>query len=166
LPAERYLNLVKRKVTFGADASAPVFDTFDTGMRTGLGSDFRWVVYAAWVMPDLPGDVPGVAGSGEFYAQVMYGEQAAFLSHADDNVMCAGAQLLEVVTQGAAAIRWPMMMDVVAPKPVFSKQLTLGMVAINHEQYNNLEYVFCIQYGVAAIDSLEIIEELKARGTI
>ena len=177
LPWEKYANIKKVKVTFGADSSVAVKTQFSTGMSVAempeglLGEGkgpAKWVLMGGDLAPYKLSDIPGISAGGPYHveAQLLYGKRAA-LADGDSTLLVARVQWSnEYSASGMWRTRWPIPLDILVPGPLFAQDLSVVMQSTgNTNDYNGTSWLMRLVYGWAEGQLADVIAELQQRGT-
>lgn len=163
---EQFANRYRGRLSFGADASAAVFESFNTGIAVSGNNPWKWVILWCDIGPANVEDVPLTVDGGKFKSKLMMGTHTSMVE--DDDMQCIAhvAHCNDISASGAVYAEFPMAMNIHSPIPVVSSVLTIGMVAINTAIYNSLEYSYEIGYMATPTTPNEVTEFLAAFGSL
>jgi len=165
--ADVFVNRVRGRMTFGADASAVITETFNTGMNVGRSDPMKWIILGAFISPNVQSaNSPAISNEFNVRTQLCIGTQDAILDDDDMQVVSSGQKHYYGVTSGFEVWDPTINLNIRHPIPVFAQALTIMMIAANVAEVNNTEWYYEIQYLRASITQNEIVEYLAAFGQV
>lgn len=164
---EMYANRARHRATFGADASAVAYVSWETGMNLGQNNPMKWVILGATVQP-LDSTFPADAASngGSYRAQLQIGENTDMIDADDPQLISQCGFVTDISTNGGLAVVFPVVFPVLSPIPTFCNQMTFCMQSANLGAYNSTAWILEVTYVWAPIDQDEIVEYLAAFGQL
>lgn len=162
-----YANRHRATLTFGADASTAIYETFETGMNVGQQNPMKWVILGASIQPKY-NTVPAAIALTDvtFKAQILLGEQSAMVDPDDSKLITSCCFTFDIETSGGLNMIWPIVFPILSPLPVFSKQLTFAILGANKACLNSTAWGIELWYVTAPIAQEEIVEYLAAFGQL
>lgn len=160
-PLEAWMNEFDIVVNSGADSSAAVAATKETGLgvRAGYVGDKevgfrRWTVYGGIWRPRGLADIPqGGTQDAGMKLQLQIGDQTgapAILDRDDPLVVAEGILSTGMTTSGARIISWPKALDIIHPFPMYAEDLTLALdCTINNAFFTTRDWLLTLFYAVA-----------------
>lgn len=165
-----FVNRIRGRLAFGANAATAVFESFNTGMNVGTNDPMKWIILGAHISPNVGGtdnaNFPEPAAEVLCTWQLMIGTQDAMLDCDDMQVVASGHKGQILTTSGATDYNWTIPLDIRHPIPIFAQTLTVGMRAHNVAAINSSNWYYEIQYLRASISQNEIVEYLAAFGQV
>jgi hypothetical protein len=174
LPYERYLNEAVISISFDAADSTTIEEVvFDTGMAAEAGPrgdeaelhGQKWVVYGAFLHP-YGNTPPHFAANNGIWVQLQKGDQTGegMFPLDDERVIADGVLGIQISgVAGAAAIKWPIPLDVKFPRPVFNPYLSVKMRSeVDDAAIQDDEMFVSVVYGWADAWANDIWAALQA----
>lgn len=158
--------------------AGPAVDVITTGMRRPIipGSDKEmigaWEIHAVTVRPliqdESDASKPYAANSCFCHFQLLYDQYADILHEEDgdfDDLICGGSFHLDLATEGANSHFWPMALDVLNPRPVFSEYLTFASETPNVAPVNSCPFHVTLWYAPIVLQArqTELMLAMRAR---
>ena len=131
-----------------------------------------WEVHAVTVRPCIQDESDmnqPYAGSGVYCGFQLLYDQYADILHEDagdfDDLIAGGVFHLDLATSGANSHFWPMALDIVNPRPVFSEYLTFASEKPNVASLNSSQYHVTIWYAPIMLQArqTELMLAMRAR---
>lgn len=161
-----YADRYRGRLSFGADASTTVYESFNTGMNVGRETAYKWTLLGATVGPANVDDVPTIASGGQFQAQLLIGTQTA-LVEVDDMQCISDVKLSNpLVTNGGAFQVFPLAFPILSPLPVFAQVITFAMKGANVAALNSKEWAYELWFMPTPTNETEMVEYLAAFGQV
>jgi hypothetical protein len=163
-PRQQFVDRIRGRLSFTADASAGVSESFKTGMNLGQTDPFMWSLLGFTICPNSVSSTPLQAANVKFMAQLAMGVQTGALDGDDPRVITTIRNTHSITTQGSDETNWPKVAAILYPLPVFCTDMTVSITGVNDAVQNSREYVYEIWFTPRAASKTDVLEYLAAFG--
>jgi hypothetical protein len=162
-----YANRYRGRLSFGADASTAVYESFNTGISMTGMQPHKWDILWFSMQPAHADDAPVVCEDGTLEFQLAFGTHTALLEPDDMQCVASGAFINDNVPNGGGgAYSFPIYAGIRAPLVCLSSVLTVLMVATNQTPFNSKEWMYEIGYLTRPTSANEAAEFFAQVGAL